>query len=307
MSYKIGIIGCGNVGISYAFSLVNQSLDINELILIDIDENKTKGKALDLCHSLSFSRSYINNVKYGEYNDIKDADIICITAGMPQSTTKKSRMEDIHGASKIISNIMKSVNESGFEGIILVASNPLDIMTYQIAKLYNKGFNKVIGSGTLLDTARLRYEISSKLEFPLKSVSGYVFGEHGDTQFVAWSSVKINNSYDIEDYLTQKEMLEIEEKVRKGGFTVSGLQGYTCYGIANALTRITKAIICDENIELPVCSYDKEADVYITSLTKINKDGAVENKLYNLTEKEKELYQISANIIKEGINLIEIK
>lgn len=306
MSYKIGIIGCGNVGISYAFSLASQGLDINELVLIDLDEDKTKGKALDLCHSLAFSRSYINNIKYGDYQDIKDADIICITAGVPQNTTKTSRMEDIYGASKIISNIMDSVNKSGFDGIILVASNPLDIMTYKIAKLYNRGYNKVIGSGTLLDTARLRYEIANKLGFPLKSISGYVFGEHGDTQFVAWSSVKVNNTYDIKDYLTQKEMLEIEEIVRKGGFTVSKLQGYTCYGIANALTRITRAIINDENVELPVCTYDKEADVYITSLSKIDKSGIVENKLYNLTDKEQELYQMSAKVIKEGINLIEI-
>lgn len=306
MSYKVGIIGCGNVGISYAFSLANQGLDIYEMVLIDIDEEKTKGKALDLCHSLAFSRSYINKVKYGNYEDIKDADIICITAGVPQSTTKTSRMDDIYGASKIITNIMKSVNESGFDGIILVASNPLDIMTYKIAKLYNKGCNKVIGSGTLLDTARLRYEISNKLGFPLRSISGYVFGEHGDTQFIAWSSVKVNNTYDIGDYLNQKEMLEIEEIVRKGGFTVSKIQGYTCYGVANALTRITRAIITDENVELPVSSYDKEAGVYITSLTKLNKNGAGENKLYNLNEKEKELYQMSVNFIKEGINLIEI-
>lgn len=306
MSYKIGIIGCGNVGISYAFSLANQGLDINELVLIDLEEEKTKGKALDLCHSLAFSRSYINNVKYGGYQDIKDADIICITAGVPQSSTKASRMDDIYGASKIISNIMDDVNKSGFEGIILVASNPLDIMTYKIAKLYNKGYEKVIGSGTLLETARLRYEISNKLQFPLKSISGYVFGEHGDTQFIAWSSVKVNNTYDIKDYLTPKEMLEIEDIVRKGGFTVSKMQGYTCYGIANALTRITRAIINDEDIELPVSSYDKEADAYISSLSKINKNGVVENKLYDLTEKEKELYEISVNFIKEGINLIEI-
>lgn len=304
MSYKIGVIGCGNVGISYAFSLVCQGLDISELVLIDIDEEKTKGKALDLCHSLSFSRSYINNVIYGSYEDIKDADIICITAGMPQSQGKKSRMEDIHGANKIITDIMENVNKSGFEGIILVASNPLDIITYQVAKLYNNQYDKVIGSGTLLDTARLRYEIANKLEFPVKSISGYVFGEHGDSQFVAWSSVKINNTYDIEDYLTQKEMLEIEDMVRKGGFTVSKLQGFTCYGIANALTRMTRAIISDENVELPVSTYDKEADVYITSLSKISKDGVVENKLYNFTKKEEELYNMSTNIVKEGLKLI---
>ena len=201
---------------------------------------------------------------------------------------------------------MKNINATKFNGIILVASNPLDIMTYKIAKLYNNQYNKVIGSGTLLDTSRLRYELSVKLKFPLKSISGYVFGEHGDSQFVAWSSVKISQNYSIDDYLTQQDKVEIEEKVKKDGFEVSKKQGYTCYGIANALTRITGAIIYDEKVMLPVSSYDGDNDIYISSLSKIGKDGIEENKLYSFNKKENELYNLSCNVIKGGINSINI-
>lgn len=306
MSYKIGIIGCGNVGISYAYSLINQALDVYEIVLIDINKERTQGQAQDLCHSIVTSKSYISNIYYGDYSSVDDADILCITAGMPQGSTKTSRMEDIIGANKIIDDIMKNINSTKFSGIILVASNPLDIMTYKIAKLYNNQYSKVIGSGTLLDSSRLIYELSSKLSFPIKSISGMVCGEHGDSQFVVWSSVKVAQNYSIDDYITQKEKLEIEEKVKHDGFSVAKLQGYTCFGIATALSRITRAIINDEKVEFPVSTYDKENDVYISSLSRIGKYGVEENKLYSFNKNEQELYDLSCRIIKEGINSINI-
>ena len=306
MSYKIGIIGCGNVGISYAYSLINQALDINEIVLIDINKEKTQGQAQDLCHSITTSKSYINNIYYGDYSSIEDADILCITAGMPQGSTKTSRMEDIAGANKIIDSIMEKINSTKFNGIILVASNPLDIMTYKIAKLYNNQYNKVIGSGTLLDSSRLIYELSNRLGFPIKSISGMVCGEHGDSQFVVWSSIKVAQNYSIDDYITQKEKLEIEEKVKRDGFSVAKLQGYTCFGVATALSKITRVIINDEKAEIPVSTYDKENDVYISSLSRIGKDGVEANKLYSFNKNEQELYDLSCRIIKEGINSINI-
>lgn len=300
MGYKIGIIGCGNVGLSYAYSLINLSLDISEIVLIDLNKDKIIGEAMDLSHSISNARGYVEKIYYGQYSDISDADILCITAGMPQSSKKVPRMEDIAGAAIIIDNIMKSVNEAKFDGIILVASNPLDIMTIKIAKEYNCSYNKVIGSGTLLETARLKYEISKKLDFPIRSISGYVFGEHGDSQFVAWSSVKINDKYEIKDYLSQSEMMEIADNVKKAGFYVSSLKGYTNFGVATALSKITKSIINDEKEYIPVSSYDKEKDVYISALTKIGSRGVEDRKIDFLNINEKELYDISANIIKEG-------
>ena len=306
MSYKIGIIGCGNVGISYAYSLINQALDINEIVLIDINKEKTQGQAQDLCHSIATSKSYINNIYYGDYSSIEDADILCITAGMPQGSTKTSRMEDIAGANKIIDSIMEKINSTKFNGIILVASNPLDIMTYKIAKLYNNQYNKVIGSGTLLDSSRLIYELSNRLGFPIKSISGMVCGEHGDSQFVVWSSIKVAQNYSIDDYITQKEKLEIEEKVKRDGFSVAKLQGYTCFGVATALSKITRVIINDEKAEIPVSTYDKENDVYISSLSRIGKDGVEANKLYTFNKNEQELYNLSCKVIKEGINSINI-
>lgn len=305
MSYKLGVIGCGHVGTEYIYSVINQALDINEIILIDKEEERTKGMAEDMCHSLSFSRSYIDKIYLGEYSDLKDADIVCITAGMPQSGTKKSRMEDLKGANSIIEEIMKNLNESGFEGIILVASNPLDVMTQKIADLYNKQYSRVIGSGTLLETARLRYEIANKLDFPVKSISGYVYGEHGASQFVLWDSIKVNDTYSIQDYLTEKEMLEIADKVKLAGTTVCLAQGFTCYGVANALSRITRAVTIDNETDLVCSTYDEEKEIYISSLSKLNRRGVISNKLYELTDKEKELYDMSANIIKEGYETIK--
>lgn len=300
MGYKIGVIGCGNVGLSYVYSLINLSLDISEIVLIDLNKDKTIGEVLDLSHSISNARGYVEKVYLGEYKDISDADILCITAGMPQSSKKVSRMEDINGAAIIIDNIMKSVNEANFNGIILVASNPLDIMTLKIAKEYNSNYNKVIGSGTLLETARLKYEISKKLDFPIRSISGYVLGEHGDSQFVVWSSVKINDKYEIKDYLSQSEMIEIADNVKKAGFYVSAHKGYTNFGVATALSKITKIIINDEKEYIPVSSYDKENDVYISALTKIGSSGVEDRKIDFLTPNEKELYNNSANIIRDG-------
>ncbi len=300
MSYKIGIIGCGNVGASYAFSLINQALDIREIILIDINNTKAKGIALDLSHSLAFSRSYMNIIRVGEYSDLDDTDILCITAGVPQNSKKVSRMEDIYKARVIIDNIMSEVLKTKFDGIILVASNPLDVMTQRVGMLYGK-YNKVIGSGTLLETARMKYYISSKLGFPIKSISGYVFGEHGDSQFITWSSVKINKKYDIKEYLTIKDMLEIEESVKHAGMEVSSMQGFTCYGVANALTCITKTII-ENNIEdlILACTFDEDKGVYISNLSSIGKDGVKKNMLYKFIGKEEELYDISCNIVKDA-------
>ena len=201
---------------------------------------------------------------------------------------------------------MNNLNKFKFRGIILVASNPLDIMTLKIARMYNNNYSQVIGTGTLLDSSRLRYNIASKLGFPLKSISGYVFGEHGDSQFIAWSSVKVNNTYDIKDYLTQKEMLDIEEKVKKDGFEVAKLQGYTCYGVATALSKITKCIVNNELEELPLSTYDEEKQVYISSLSVVGNTGVVKNKLYSLDDREKELYDVSAKIIKDGGNSINL-
>lgn len=299
MSYKIGIIGFGNVGVSYAYSLINQGIDVYELDVIDLDKEAAKGKIIDLVNSSIYSRSYINEIKIADYNDLDDADIICITAGMPQSRKIESRMDDIKGATKIVEDIMNNIIKTKFSGIILVATNPLDVITFKVAKMY-KNYSKVIGTGTMLDTTRLRCEIANKLGFPLKSISGYVFGEHGNSQFCAWSSVKINNTYSIDDYLTVKEKLDIEEKVKQLGPEIAKLQGYTCYGIANVLSRITSAIINDEtNLLFSLCSYDSENDIYISSLTRIGKEGVIENNLYELSKKEKELYNNSCKVVKE--------
>ena len=175
---------------AYAYSLLNQCLDIKELVLIDIDKQTLYGKVADLNHS-SYNLNTSTKVILGNYSDCDDADIICITAGPSQSALKSSRMEDLHKANAMLKNIISEINKTNFSGIYLLATNPLDVMTYVTWKYANCNPLKVIGSGTLLDTARLRYILSEKYHKPITEVTGLVLGEHGDSQFIPWSTVNV--------------------------------------------------------------------------------------------------------------------
>ena len=199
---KIVIIGCGNVGMAYAYSVLNQCLDVKELILIDVDKEKLSGKVADLNHS-TYNLNTSTKVILGNYSDCQDADIVCITAGPKQSDIKTSRMDDLHKANSILKNILSEINKTNFSGIYLIATNPLDVMTYVTWKYANCDPKKVIGSGTLLDTARLRYVLSEKYHKPITEMTGLVLGEHGDSQFIPWSTVNVEK-------LPESEMTNIE-------------------------------------------------------------------------------------------------
>ncbi len=290
---KIVIVGCGNVGITYCYTVLNQILGINEIVLIDINKEKLQGQVLDLCHSL-FNLNSNAKIIAGDYKDCIDADIVCITAGPKQSTTKKSRMEDLYEANSIFKDIIPKIKNSGFSGIYLIASNPLDIMTYVTWKYSGQTTSKIIGSGTLLDTARLKYVLSKKYSKPISELTGYVLGEHGDSQFIPWSTVNIPK-------LPESEITEIENVVKKAGFTVGKLQGFTCYGVASALTRITRAILFDENCTLPVCSYIDEYGIFISTPSIIGKSGIIKSNILNLDKEEKLKLEKSAIAIKTAI------
>ena len=181
---KVVIVGTGMVGMSYAYSMVNQGT-CEELVLIDIDKKRAEGEAIDLNHGLSFAPRKMN-IYAGDYSDCKDAYLICITAGAIQ-LEGETRLDLLHKNTKIMKSIMSEIKKSGFDGIILVASNPVDIMTYVCWKLSGYDKSKVIGSGTTLDSARLRYTLGERLDVNPKDINAYVMGEHGDSQFVAWS------------------------------------------------------------------------------------------------------------------------
>lgn len=290
---KLVIIGCGNVGMAYAYSLLNQCLDIKELILIDVDAEKLYGKVADLNHSI-YNLNTSTKVILGNYSDCQDADIICITAGPTQSDVKSSRMEDLHKANSIIKNIISEVNKTNFSGIYLLATNPLDVMTYVTWKYANCNPLKVIGSGTLLDTARLRYILSEKYHKPITEVTGLVLGEHGDSQFIPWSTVNIEK-------LPESEMIDIENRVKKAGFEVSKSQGFTAYGIASALSRITRAILFDEKVCLPVCSYLENYGIFTSTPSIIGKNGIEKSNTLDLEKSEILKLENSVQVIKTAI------
>lgn len=299
---KVIIIGCGNVGMSYAFSLLNQNTNVNELVLIDINKDRIIGEAMDLNHCLAFSPSKID-IRVGDYTDCRDAKLIVIAAGANQNPGE-TRMDLINKNSKIFKSIITEVMKNDFKGYFLVATNPLDIMTYITYKYSEMKPNKVIGSGTSLDTARLRYIVGEKVGINPKSIHTYVIGEHGDSEFVLWSSALIG-SEKIDKYLTQDEMIKIEDDVRNAAYEIIDRKGATYYGIAMCLTRITTAILNNENTIITVSSYDEENDIYFSTPSVINKDGATKKMKIELNNEEQEKLDNSINVIKDAIKRIE--
>lgn len=299
---KVVIIGCGNVGMSYAYALLNQKTSVNELALIDLNQERVEGEVMDLNHCLAFGPNKMH-IKCGTYADCHDADIVCIAAGANQKPGE-TRMDLIHKNSVIFKNIIDQVVQNGFNGIFLVATNPLDVMTYITWKYSGFETNKVIGSGTSLDTARLRFMIGDKLKVNPKNVHAYVIGEHGDSEFIPWSNVNIGLQ-NIHNFLKEDEFKEIEEEVKNAAYEIIEKKGATYYGIGMCLVRITNAILDDENTILTVSTYDKKNNVFVGLPTILNKKG-VEEKIYvNLNEEETEKLKSSIQLIKEAIKSIE--
>ncbi len=299
MNNKVVLVGCGNVGMAYAYSLINQKTYVSELVLIDINKEKASGEAMDLNHCTQFAGSKIK-VTVGDYRDCSDAKIVVIAAGSNQEVGE-TRMDLIHKNSKIFASIVDSVMASGFNGIFVVATNPLDVMAYITLKYSKLPANKVIGSGTTLDTARLRYILSEKVGVNTGNIEAYVIGEHGDSEFIPWSNASIALK-NINEFLTNEEMNSIEEEVRNSAYEIIKKKGATAYGIGICLTSITSAILEDKNVVLTVSSYDKENGICISTPAIVNKDGVKEKLFIPLNSEEKNKLINSINIIKDAIN-----
>lgn len=295
---KIVIIGCGNVGMSYAYALLNQKTNVNELVLIDLNYDRIIGEAMDLNHCLAYAPSKID-IKAGTYEDCKDATIVVIAAGANQNPGE-TRMDLINKNSKIFKEIVTNVIKNSFNGIFLVATNPLDVMTYLVQKYSNFPHHKVIGSGTSLDTARLKYLVGKKINVNPKNVHGYVIGEHGDSEFVPWSNVNIGLQ-NIDDFLNQEEKITLEDSVREAAYEIINKKGATYYGIGMCLVSITDAILSDENAIITVSNYDEENEIYIGLPAIINKTGVSKKMKVNLTAEEEAKFKNSIRIIKEAI------
>lgn len=302
MNNKIVLIGCGNVGMSYAYALLNQRTNVNELVLVDINKEKVIGEVMDLNHCLAFAPSKIL-IRSGEYADCSDAKVVVIAAGANQEVGE-TRMDLINKNSRIFKSIIGEVTKSGFDGIYLIATNPLDVMTYLTYKYSGFDKHRVIGSGTSLDTARLRYLIGNKLDINPKNVHAYVVGEHGDSEFVPWSNANIGLQ-NIKNFLTEEELDKIYVEVRDSAYEIIKRKGFTNFGIGMCLVRITNAILSNENSIITVSSYDDDNHIYISRPAIINNTGIKDNVWLNLTKEEEDKLQHSIDVIKEAISKVE--
>ena len=302
MHNKVVIVGCGNVGMSYAYALLNQRTNVNELILIDLNKDRALGEAMDLNHCLAFAPSKID-IRCGDYTDCSDAKIVVIAAGANQNKGE-SRMDLIYKNSKIFKSIVGDVVKSGFKGIFLVATNPLDVMTYLTWKYSGFDYHRVLGSGTSLDTSRLRYLIVDKLGIGPKNIHAYVIGEHGDSEFVPWSNATVGLQ-NVGKFLSVEEKQEIADEVKNAAYKIIERKGATYYGIGMCLVSITNAILGDENRIITVSTYDKENDVFIGLPTIVNKRGAKGRVFVDLTEEESLQLQHSIDVIKEALEKIK--
>lgn len=295
---KIAIIGCGNVGMSYAYALVNSKTNVDELVLIDVNKAKAEGEAMDLNHTLPYAPNKLK-IYAGDYSDCANATIVCIAAGANQNPGE-TRMDLINKNSVIFKEIVTKVVNSGFNGIFLIATNPLDVMTYLTWRYSGFDYSRVIGSGTSLDTARLRYLIGDRLNINPKNVHAYVIGEHGDSEFVPWSNANIGGQ-NITNFIPREELEDICHEVRQSAYEIINRKGNTSYGIGISLVRITNAILDDENSIIAISTYDKDNDLFVGCPAIINRNGVAKKIYFNLNEDETNHLQKSIDIIKEAI------
>ena len=303
---KVAVVGTGMVGMSYVYSLLNQSV-CDELTLIDINKTRAEGEAMDLNHGLAFAASNMK-ISAGNYEDCRDADIVVIAAGVAQKPGE-SRLDLLRRNTEVFRSIIEPVISSGFNGIFLVATNPVDIMTRITCVL--SGFNpgRVLGSGTALDTARLRYLVGGYLRVDPRNVHAYVMGEHGDSEFVPWSQAFLATKPILELGKNGENELRscldhIEEEVRTAAYRIIEAKQATYYGIGMALTRITKAILGDEHSVLTVSAMLRgdygQRDIYTGVPCIINQNGVQRVLELSLSEQEMEKFGKSCKTLRES-------
>ena len=304
--HKIILVGDGAVGSSFAYSLVTQSVG-RELGIIDVNHDKAEGDALDLSNAVPF---YSPKFIYAaEYADCVDADIVVLCAGAAQKPGE-TRLDLVHKNLKIYQDIVGKIVASGFDGIFLVAANPVDILTYATWKFSGFPAERVIGSGTSLDTARLRQEISTLVGVDARNVHGYILGEHGDTEFPVWSHANIGGLQlaewlKIDDNTTEEALNKVFVKVRDAAYEIISRKGATYYGIASAFTRICQAIFEDQKEILPLSGYLDgqfgKDDVFIGAPAIIGRHGIERIIEIPLNEIERKQMDHSASTLKQLI------
>lgn len=309
---KAAMIGCGFVGSASAFALMQSGL-FSELVMIDADKSRAEGEALDISHGVPFARPM--KIYAGDYDDVVDASIIIITAGANQKPDE-TRLDLVHKNVDIFKQIIPEIKKRNCKGILLIVSNPVDILTYVAIKLSGFEENRVIGSGTVLDTARLKYELGEHLGVDSRTVHAFIIGEHGDSEIAAWSSanvsgIPINTFCEMRGhYHHQKAMQDIADTVKNSAYEIIAKKRATYYGIGMSVKRICEAIVRDEKSILPVSGimhgeYGIE-DVSLSMPAIVGKHGIEAKVPILLNELERARLEQSADTLKEiieGLNL----
>jgi len=303
---KIVIVGAGAVGTSTAFDLSIQGL-CDEIILVDINEKKAYAEAMDMQQSVAYQSRHIA-VKAGTYAQCGDADIVVITAAAPYIMGQR-RLDMLETASKIVRSIVPPVMQSGFHGHFIVVTNPVDIMTYYVYKLSGLPKNQVIGTGTALDSARLKGMIADLIQVDAKSVQAFTLGEHGDSQFIPWSNVSVGGKRFMDILADNKERFahvnlnQYQTDIIEAGYRIGTIKGSTNFAIAATVVEIIKVILNDENRVIPVstllCGEYGVFDVYAGVPAVLSRQGVKELVELHLTEEEQQKFLASIAILKE--------
>ena len=308
---KVAIIGCGFVGSSSAFALMQSGL-FSEMVLIDADVNRAEGEALDISHGLPFAKPM--KIYAGSYEDIADAAIVIVTAGAGQKPGE-TRLDLVKKNVEIFKSIIPEIAKQDFNGIILIVANPVDILTYVAAKLSKLPQGRVFGSGTVLDSARLKYLLGEHLDVDNRSVHAFIIGEHGDSEMAAWSSanvsgIPLNDFCEMRGYFKHEEsMKKILEEVKNSAYEIIEKKHATYYGIAMSVRRICEAIIRDEKSILPVSSIQKGEygieNVALSIPAIVGREGVEKVVPIKLSDIEKEELIKSANTLKNVLDTVE--
>ena len=303
---KVVLVGAGFVGMSFAYSLLNQG-GVDELVLIDVNKDKIIGEEMDLSHGLPYAPHKML-IKAGDYDECKNANIVVITAGLAQKPGQ-SRLELAVENAKIMKSITENVMKNGFKGVFIVASNPVDLMSYVVAEVSRLPKSRVIGSGTVLDTARLRYLIAEYIGVSSKNIHAYILGEHGDSSLVPWEHCYVGCKK-ITDIMKEKKhpmenLQKIHEYVWQAAYDIIEKKKATYYGIGMALNRLVRAVLDDENSILTVSTYQNneygQKGMYIGVPAIINKNGVKDILELKLNEEDQKKFNHSCEIMRENI------
>ncbi len=297
---KAAIIGCGFVGSASAFALMQSGL-FSELVLIDANHDKAEGEAMDIAHGLPFAGQM--KIYAGDYDDIVDAAVIIVTAGAAQKPGE-TRLDLVNKNVNIFKSIIPEIAKKNYKGILLIVANPVDILTYTAVKLSGLPENRVIGSGTVLDTARLKYALGEHLEVDSRSVHSFIIGEHGDSEIVAWSStnvsgIPVNDFCELRGHFNHEEaMHRIADDVKNSAYDIIEKKGATYYGIAMSVKRICECIMRDEKSILPISSMMHGeygiSDICLSMPTVVGREGVETRVPIQLNEQEESALSASA-------------